>query len=97
MIEDELRATGRRLRDLDVRVELGLQESVKTAVQNGYGVTFISRSSVESDLAAGTLVSARVEGLEPRRAISLVRSSGRTETRAARAFLEFARERLSRP
>jgi DNA-binding transcriptional LysR family regulator len=97
MIEDELRATGRRLRDLDVRVELGLQESVKTAVQNGYGVTFISRSSVESDLAAGTLFSARVEGLEPRRAISLVRSSGRTETRAARAFLEFARERLSRP
>jgi DNA-binding transcriptional LysR family regulator len=94
IIEDELRVGGRRLRDLDVRLELGLQESVKTAVQNGYGVTFISRSSVESDLAAGTVAAARVEGLEPRREISLVRSSGRSETRPARAFLEFAQERL---
>src|SRR5919202_2103458 len=47
MIEDELRRAGVRLRDLDVRLELGLQESVTTAVRGGYGVTFISRSSVE--------------------------------------------------
>src|ERR671928_1372720 len=43
VIEDELRAAGIRLRDLDVRLELGLQESVKSAVEGGYGVTFISR------------------------------------------------------
>ena len=43
MIEDELRRVGMRLRDLDVRLELGLQESVTSAVQAGYGVTFISR------------------------------------------------------
>ncbi len=95
MIEDELRRAGRRLRDLDFRLELGLQESAKTAVQAGYGVTFISRSSVESDLAAGTLAAARVEGLDPKREISLVRAAGRSETRAAAAFLEFARERLA--
>ena len=53
MIEDELRRAGIRLRDLDVRLELGLQESVTTAVRAGYGVTFISRTSVEPDLAAG--------------------------------------------
>ena len=49
----------------------------------GYGVTFISRSSVESDLAAGTLAEARVEGLELKREIYLVRASGRVESRAA--------------
>ena len=49
----------------------------------GYGVTFISRTSVESDLAAGTLAEARVEGLELRREIYLVRAAGRAETRAA--------------
>src|ERR671932_356375 len=43
VIEEELRAAGVRLRDLDVRLELGLQESVKSAVAAGYGVTFISR------------------------------------------------------
>ena len=95
LIEDELRRVGTRLRDLDVRIELGLQESVLSAVRAGYGVTFISRASVENDLAAGTLVESRVEGLELEREIFLVRATGRAETRAARAFVEFARARLS--
>ena len=95
LIEDELQRAGTRLRDLDVRLELGLQESVSTAVRAGYGVTFISRSSVEADLAAGTIAEARVKGLELGREIYLVRASGRAETRAARAFVGFARERLA--
>ncbi len=94
LIEEKLRAAGLRLRDLGVRLELGLQESVTSAVRGGYGVTFISRSSVENDLAAGTLVEARVAGLELEREISLVRAAGRSETRATRAFLEFARSQL---
>ena len=95
LIEDELQRAGTRLRDLDVALELGLQESVTSAVRGGYGVTFISRSAIESDLAAGTLAEARVAGLELEREIFLVRASGRAETRAARAFVEFARQRLS--
>jgi DNA-binding transcriptional LysR family regulator len=95
VIEDELREAGLRLRDLDVGLELGLQESARSAVVAGYGVTFISRSAIEGDLAAGTVAVARVEGLEPSREILLVRSSGRAETRAAQAFVEFARGRLA--
>jgi DNA-binding transcriptional LysR family regulator len=94
VLEDELRKTGVRLRDLEPRLELGLQESAKAAVVAGYGVTFISRAAIAADLAAGTLATARVEGLDPARDISLVRSAGRSPTRAAVAFLEFARERL---
>jgi DNA-binding transcriptional LysR family regulator len=94
VIEDELRRVGTRLRDLEPRLELGLQESVKSAVAAGHGVTFISRTAIEADLAAGTLETARVKGLEPSREISLVRSAGRSPTRAAEAFLEFARARL---
>jgi DNA-binding transcriptional LysR family regulator len=95
VIEEELRAAGLRLRDLDVRLELGLQESARSAVVAGYGVTFISRSAIEADLAAGTVAIARVEGLEPSREISLVRSVGRAETRVAQAFVEYARSRLA--
>jgi DNA-binding transcriptional LysR family regulator len=95
VIEDELRRAGTRLRDLDVRLELGLQESVKSAVVAGYGVSFISRSAVEAELAAGTVAAARVEGLEPAREISLVRGSGRALSRASEAFVGFARERLA--
>jgi DNA-binding transcriptional LysR family regulator len=94
MIDDELQRAGVRLRDLDVRIELGLQESVTSAVRGGYGVTFISRSSIENDLAAGTLVEARVSDLELEREIYLVRAAGRAETRAAKAFLDFAKDRL---
>ena len=50
IVEDELRRLGVRLRDLDPPLELGLQESVRSAVLAGYGVTFISRAAVESDL-----------------------------------------------
>src|SRR3954447_24036431 len=95
VIDDELRAAGVRLRDLDVRLELGLQESARSAVIGGFGVTFISRSAIEADVAAGTVGVARVEGLEPSREISLVRSAGRAETRVAQAFVEFAKSRLA--
>jgi DNA-binding transcriptional LysR family regulator len=94
VIEDELREAGTRLRDLDVRLELGLQESVKSAVEAGHGVTFISRTAVEPELAAGTLAEAGVRGLEPSREISLVRATGRVSTRVAEAFVAFAGDRV---
>jgi DNA-binding transcriptional LysR family regulator len=94
VIEDELRKAGTRLRDLDVRLELGLQESVRSAVLAGHGVTFISRLAIEADLAAGSIATARVRGLDPVREIFLARATGRSETRAARAFVTYARANL---
>jgi DNA-binding transcriptional LysR family regulator len=94
VIEDELREHGVRLRDLNVSLELGLQESARAAALAGFGATFISRAAVEGELAAGTLAIVRVQGLEPSRDVQLVRSTGRAETRVSRAFLEFARGRL---
>ncbi len=95
IVEDGLRRQGVRLRELDVRLELGLQESVRRAVEAGFGVTFISRTAVESDLVAGTLAEARVEGLEATREISLATATGRARSRVAEAFVSFARERLA--
>jgi len=77
-----------------VAMELGLQESVRRAVEAGYGVTFLSRTAVESDLAAGRLAEARVEGLDATREISLASATGRARTRVADAFVEFARGEL---
>src|SRR5206468_827577 len=95
MIDDELRELGLRLRDLNVQLELGLQESARAAVLGGFGATFISRIAIEGDLAAGALAVARVEGLEPARDVQLARASGRAETRVAQEFVTFARERLA--
>ncbi len=95
VIEDELRKEGIRLRDLDVQLELGLQESVRSAVVAGHGIAFISRLAIETDLTAGRIATARVRGLDPVREIFLARASGRSETRAARAFVSFAQEHLT--
>ena len=94
IVEDALRKRSIRLRDLDVRLELGLQESVRRAVEAGYGVTFISRAAIESNLEAGTLVEARVRDLELTREISLARAVGRARSRVAEAFVEFSHARL---
>jgi DNA-binding transcriptional LysR family regulator len=94
VVDEELRRAGLRVRDLDTTLELGLQESVKSAVGAGYGVAFISRTAVERELETGALATARVEGLEPARQIYLVRGRGRETTRAAEAFVAFAREQL---
>ena len=87
------RKSDHRLRDFDVRLELGLQESVRSAVLAGYGVTFISRSAVEADLASGRSQKARVRGLNLVRDISLVRAARRASTRVADAFCAFAKDR----
>src|SRR5256714_10805352 len=54
VIEEELRGVGVRLRDLDVQLDLGLQESARSAVIAGHGVTFISRAAIADDVAAGS-------------------------------------------
>jgi DNA-binding transcriptional LysR family regulator len=95
VVEEELRSAGLKLRTLEPRLELGLQESVKSAVAAGYGVTFISRTAIEGELAAGTLAAARVAGIEPSRQLYVVRAKGRPTSRAADAFLSFAREQAA--
>jgi DNA-binding transcriptional LysR family regulator len=91
VVEEELRRVGIRLADLDVHLELGLQESIRSAVVGGYGVSFISRASVESELASGALARIEVEGMEAQREIVLARGTGRVPTRAAEAFVSFVR------
>ncbi len=97
VVEDELRGLGLRLRDLDVRLELGLQESARSAVLAGYGVTFISRAAIEADLASGALAEARIAGMDARREVSLARSTGRMSSRVADSFVEHARTREALP
>ena len=95
VVEEELRRAGLRLRGVEPKLELGLQESVKSAVAGGYGVSFISKTAIEGELAAGRLAAAQVEGIEPARQIYLVRARSRSMTRAAEAFVAFAKERVS--
>jgi LysR family transcriptional regulator, low CO2-responsive transcriptional regulator len=95
VIEDELRQAGVRLRDLKVAMELGLQESAKSAVEAGYGVCFLSSTALEKELRLGTLATAEVAGLDPVRDFFSVRLATRSHRRLTDAFLAWCSERLS--
>jgi DNA-binding transcriptional LysR family regulator len=94
VVERELRVAGVRPRDLRVVAELGLQESAKSAVESGLGVTFMSRLAIEREIAEGRFAVANVTGIEPGRLFYCVRSASRPLSRLTRTFLEFARAEL---
>lgn len=94
VLETALRSRGLRLRDLNVVMELGLQQSVKAAVLDGLGVTVVSRMAVEREVAAGDLVAIDIEGDDLTRDFSAVRNAHRTPSRLSTAFLEFSRAEL---
>jgi DNA-binding transcriptional LysR family regulator len=94
VIEEELRAAGVRLRDLHVAMELGLQESAKSAVESGFGVSFLSALAVAKELRLGTLATADVAGIDPARDFYSVRLATRPSSRLASAFLRFALDRV---
>lgn len=93
-LEAALRDAGLRDRDLDIEMELGLQQSVKAAVLDGFGITVISRLAVEREVDEGTLVALPIREPELARDFSVVRHAGRTPRRVVAAFLEFARAQL---
>ena len=96
MVEDELRKTGKRLRDLDVPLELGLQESVRSAVEAGFGVgVHLAERGRERSSQPGRLAEARVKGLDLARDIYIARATGRAGSSAAQGFVAFAREKLA--
>jgi DNA-binding transcriptional LysR family regulator len=95
VLEGALRASGTRMQDLRVEMELGLQQSVKAAVLDGLGITVISRLAVATEVDDGLLVALAIEGHDLVRDFSVVRASGRTPTRLTTVFVDFCRERLA--
>ena len=94
VVEAAMREGGLRDRDLHVAMELGLQQSVKAAVLDGFGITVISRLAVEREVGEGSLVALRLEGPGLERHFFAVRHAGRTPKRVTSTFLEFARAEL---
>ncbi len=95
MLEEGLNNIGLELNDLNVRMELGLQESVKTAVADGLGIGIISRFAVRHEVASGALVELPVRDLPDfREEFYLVRSRKKKLSRLTAEFLSFAKANL---
>ena len=94
VIEAELRRAGVRMRDLDVAMEMGLQESAKSAVEAGFGLSFLSVTAISKELALGSLATAEVTGIDPVRDFWWVRPAGRRPSLVPERFVEFCAREL---
>lgn len=88
IIEQFLRERGMSGDDLHVAMELGTSEAVVNAVEQGLGISVVSRWAAEKGLALGTIKEVRLEGLPVRRAFYLAVAK-RPQTRAMEAFLGY--------
>ena len=89
VIEAALGSVG--LQDIEPAMSLGSTEAIKRAVARGLGVSFVSRLTVELELAAGRLATLPVRGLTIERDLHLVTLRGKTASPAAAAFIDLIR------
>jgi DNA-binding transcriptional LysR family regulator len=82
------RALAERGLKITPAMSLGSTEAVKRAVMEGVGVAIVSEMAIRMEVAAGRLVRLNVRGLQIEREIMLVRSLGKTQSAALKAFLK---------
>lgn len=72
--------------ELDVVCQVGSTEAVKAAVRAGLGVSFVSNLSLDEALAAGSVATVEVAGLELQRSFYLVAREPQNLSPAGQAF-----------
>jgi LysR family transcriptional regulator, transcriptional activator of the cysJI operon len=91
VIEMALRGRGLSLKELRPAMVLDSTEAIKTAVEAGLGIGFVSRRAICKELALGTLKEVAVESLRFRRDFSILYPRGPEPSGPAGTFLLFLR------
>lgn len=84
VVEDRLSRNGTRLTDV---LDFGNMEGVKKAVEAGLGVSVLSRSVIQREVAAGLLSMVRLVGRDMKRRFSLISRKGCILSETAQGFL----------
>ena len=93
VVETALEKAGYKLKSFKNVMNLDSTEAIKSAVEAGLGVGFVSRWAISKELELGALKTAEVAGLKVARHFSLVSRRGPEPQGAAGAFRLFAFER----
>lgn len=90
-ISEYLAKSKTQLHDLDISLEVGNPEAIKSAVEAGLGVSIVSQATVVKELKLQTLVA---RPLDPplERPFSIVFQRQKFRLRAMEAFMDFAHE-----
>jgi len=86
VIDQVLLRYGIEPRRLKIDMELNSIEAIKTAVQSGLGVSFLSLSAIEKEIQMGILHRATIQGVEIKRMLSVIINPNRYRSKAADAF-----------
>ena len=89
-LESSLVEAGLSLDDLSVELEVNSNEAIRSAVQQGNGVAFLSKLAVSEDCSAKRLVPVKVQGLKTSRSFYAVTRKQNVTTPAVQAFLALA-------
>jgi len=93
MFEAGLAKRGLSLNDMNIYMESGLQESIKSAVAENFGLGIISRYAVRQELATGILLELTIQDMpEFRNKFFLIRNPSRKLSRVTEEFLSFSKE-----
>jgi LysR family transcriptional regulator, transcriptional activator of the cysJI operon len=93
VIESALIEGGLKLKSLNVTMELDSTEAIKSAVESGLGLGFVSRLAIANEVRLGLLKIVPVAGLHILRKFTFVYPSGPAPQGPAGAFRRFALER----
>lgn len=90
VVETALEKSGFKLKDFRTVMNLDSTEAIKSAVEAGLGIGFVSRWAISKELELGVLKTAQVRGLQISRHFSLVTRMGPGQQGASGAFHAFA-------
>ena len=92
VVEVALKKAGVNMRKVKVVMELNSSEAIKSAVEAGLGIGFVSQWALRKERQLGTLGIVHVPGLQIRRHLNFLHAQGPEPSGVAGSFLQFARE-----
>ncbi len=90
VVETALEKAGLRLKSFETVMDLDSTEAIKSAVEAGLGIGFVSRWAISKELELGALKTGVVRGLQMSRDFSIVTRTGPELQGASAAFRAFA-------
>jgi DNA-binding transcriptional LysR family regulator len=92
-VENALGKAGLRMKSFKSRIELDSTEAIKSAVEAGLGIGFVSRCAIQKEMELQALRVVEVEGLRITRHYFVVSRMGPEPSGATGAFRTFALDR----
>jgi DNA-binding transcriptional LysR family regulator len=93
VVEAALKAGGIQLKHISVIMELDSTEAIKSAVEAGFGVGFVSRRAIQKEVKLDTLREVPITNLASQRIFSIIYPLSPEPRGAPGVFLRFLREK----